>query len=96
MGAVYPLALFLATCVGVLFNFKTTGTLVFKVQGYQPLAKFIGSYLFTYFINLALVGLINRRLNNPYLSGFLAIFPTAAISFVLSKYIVFRNQCEIN
>ena len=46
------IALFFAYVVGVLWNFKTTGVLVFKNNNNKLIFKFIFAYVITYFINL--------------------------------------------
>src|ERR1700681_3661511 len=55
LGLHYYLAFFLATCVGILFNFKTFGTLVFNNSEKKLLVKFIAVYLVVYLINIAIL-----------------------------------------
>ncbi|MCX7153277.1 MAG: GtrA family protein, partial [Proteobacteria bacterium] len=57
-GVHRALALFLATCAGVLFNFYSTGRLVFGNRELSRLPKFIATYGAVYLINLALMELL--------------------------------------
>ena len=52
-------ALLLAYMVGVLWNFKTTGVLVFKNNNNKLIFKFISAYVITYFINLLGLNFVN-------------------------------------
>ena len=53
------IALFFAYIVGVLWNFKTTGVLVFKNNNNKLIFKFIFAYVLTYFINLFGLNFVN-------------------------------------
>ena len=53
------IALFFAYIVGVLWNFKTTGVLVFKNNNNKLIFKFIFAYVITYFINLFGLNFVN-------------------------------------
>lgn len=95
-GLHYALAVALATCLGVLFNFMTTGKIVFKNFNNHLIIKFVGVYTFLYFINVWFIKLMQTLSTNYYLTGFVAIFPLAVISFILNKYFVFRERHETN
>lgn len=92
----YQLAVLFATIIGVLFNFKSIGKLVFRHNGNQFFLKFLSVYTFLYFLNIELIRLIQLYVNNLYVDGFLAVIPLAIISFILNKCFVFRNVYEIN
>lgn len=53
------IALFFAYIFGVLWNFKTTGVLVFKNNNNKLIFKFILAYVITYFINLFGLNCVN-------------------------------------
>lgn len=53
------IALFFAYIFGVLWNFKTTGVLVFKNNNNKLIFKFILAYVITYFINLFGLNLVH-------------------------------------
>ena len=46
----YRIALLIATVCGVLFNFKTIGTLVFKKKSNRLITRFVIVYLLTYLL----------------------------------------------
>ncbi len=79
--------------IGIIFNFQTTGRIVFKNKDNTLIVKFFLSYLTTYFINkISLETLVNTFGVDKYLSQALLVFPIALISFMLLKNFVFRNS----
>jgi putative flippase GtrA len=91
LGLSYVYALGLATVIGVLFNFQTIGRLVFNSKDNALLLKFILVYVIVFGINLVLVDCGMRLGLGAYLAGAVAILPSAAISFILNKYLVFKR-----
>lgn len=87
----YSIAFFLATCLGVLFNFQTTGKIVFNNSNKKLLLKFIVVYLFLYIFNIVLIKFTYLFLKNYYWAGMVALIPSAVLSFFLNKYVVFRK-----
>lgn len=96
MGMTYPLALFFATVVGVLFNFKTMGRLVFNNTNNNLFFKFALVYCFMYLFQIVIIGLMESQSANPYYAGLVTMILAAIITFVLNKLIVFRKNYEIN
>jgi putative flippase GtrA len=92
VGLHYTIAAFFSTCLGVLFNFKTTGGIVFKNKNNLLLFKFIGVYAFLYCCNITLIRFLHLFSDNLYLDGFIAIIPLAMLAFILNKFIVFRQS----
>lgn len=91
LGLPYPLALLLGTILGVLFNFKTTGTLVFANQDHRRLVRFVAVYALLYVLNLlGLKVLIGAGLS-VYLASALLILPMALVSYHLNASFVFRE-----
>lgn len=89
LGMNYALSLLLATCLGILFNFKITGKFVFNNQNNSLLFKFIMAYIFSYGLNIVAIYLLEPLLNNLYLSGFIALILSVILTFILNKYFVF-------
>jgi putative flippase GtrA len=81
----------MATILGVLFNFKTTGRLVFRNRDNRLLAKFIGVYAIIYAINTASLGVFNLFKADMYVAGAVMLLPMAAVAFVLNKNFVFKG-----
>ncbi|MBA2652444.1 MAG: GtrA family protein [Tatlockia sp.] len=90
LGLSYPLALLYATIIGVCFNFKTTGKIVFKNTNNLLFFKFISVYICIYFFNTTLVGFLKSSFD-LYTAGFIALFPSAILGFILNKNLVFKG-----
>lgn len=87
----YAVAALLSTIFGVLFNFKTTGTLVFESKDNRLIFKFVGVYAIIYAINTASLKVFNFYRVDMYLAGALMILPMAMVAFVLNKRLVFKG-----
>lgn len=88
----YALASILATIISVLFNFKTTGTLVFKNHDNRLIFKFVSVYCFTTI--LSIIGLKIAKIFgvNLYFAGLILTGIMAIITFILQKKYVFRKE----
>lgn len=87
----YTMAALLSTILGILFNFKTTGRLVFGNKDNMLIFKFFGVYTITYLINIAALRVFKLYKFDMYLAGFLLLPPTAVIAFTLNKKFVFKG-----
>lgn len=92
LGVPYPLAVFLSTSMGVLFNFKTYGTLVFGSRDNRLLWRFIAVYALIYVLNLIPLAWAKRNGVSLIVAGAIVALPMAAISFVLNRRFVFRTE----
>ncbi|MBO4263564.1 MAG: GtrA family protein [Bacteroidales bacterium] len=95
LGLSYVWATLIAYILGVLFNFLTTGTLVFENRDNRLLLRFVCCYVATYCLNIA----ANRGLQhvfdgNTYFSGTGATVVAALASFFLLKTFVYRNSFQ--
>ena len=88
----YSTALFLSTVAGILFNFKTTGTIVFKNNDNRLIFRFFAAYGIIYGINLLGLKLFKIINFNMYGAGFILLFPMAVVSFILMKKFVFITR----
>ena len=89
-GLVPNLALFFQYILGVLWNFKTTGIIVFKNHSNRLIFKFVASYIFTFIINSVMLKILLNYLNE-YLAQAILIPPVAILSFVIFKFWVFKK-----
>lgn len=96
IGLSYAMAVLLSTSLGVLFNYKTTGKLVFGNTSNKFFLKFLSSYGIVYCLNIALIKIMSVFTDNLYLAGLASLLPAAMLAFVLNKYVVFRERYEIN
>lgn len=89
----YSLAVFLSTVLGVLFNFKTIGKLVFDSHDNSLIFRFIAVYVLLYFINISCLWFFKiSGFENMYINGFVLLIPLALISFVLNRKYVFKGE----
>lgn len=88
----YAMAVLLSTILGVLFNFKTTGNLVFENSNNRLIFKFVAVYAIIYFINVASLKVFKLYKIDMYTAGALLLLPMALVAFALNKKLVFRNQ----
>ena len=92
IGLYYPLAVLFSTILGVLFNFKTIGNLVFGSSDNRLIFKFVLVYVITYLLYIFFLWLFKRLgFENMYINGFVLVVPLAIISFILNKFFVFRR-----
>ncbi|WP_081890143.1 GtrA family protein [Paenibacillus tyrfis] len=88
-GVHYTFASLFSTILGILFNFKTTGTLVFNNKKNSLFVKFIIVYGVIYLVNVSLLKLLSLYIANVYISGAIILLPLAILSYVLNKKFVF-------
>jgi putative flippase GtrA len=84
-------ALLLTYVVGVLFNYVTTGRLVFTgARG--SLVRFIAAYCVIYLFNVGLFKAVEALGAGPLLAQALCLPVVAVFSFLLFKFQVFRHR----
>lgn len=92
VGCNYIWAPFFSTVLGILFNFKTIGVIVFQSHNNRLIGKFFGVYAIVYICNvLGLKCLAVCGVENMYLSGAVLVVPLALLSFILNKKWVFKK-----
>lgn len=91
-GVHFSIAALFSTILGVLFNFKTIGMLVFNNSNNYLIFKFIGVYCVIYFINIFFLNIFNNFRFNMFIAGAIMILPMALLSFILNKYLVFKGK----
>lgn len=91
LGLHYVLAALLGQICGVLFNFKTTGTLVFKNKDNRLIFRFFGVYLITYLLTIGLLKIFNMFGVSSLVGGAIIVLPMAVVSFLLMRKFVFKT-----
>lgn len=91
-GVHYAIALFMATIVGVIFNFKTTGNLVFNSKNNRLVFYFAAVYTIVYVINVASLRVLSFMGVDMYYGGAALIFPMAVLAYILNKRFVFNHD----
>ena len=95
IGLKANIALFFQYILGVLWNFKTTGCIVFKNNNNLLIFKFIGSYIVTFTINSFLLYILVQIIKlNDYLAQAVLVLPIAVISFLIFKFWVFNEKAK--
>jgi putative flippase GtrA len=91
VGLIPEIALLVATVLGIIFNFFTTGRLVFKNNDNRLFFRFVAVYAIIYICNaVALRILINSNVD-PLLAQ-AALVPLSVIAtFVIMRAFVFRE-----
>jgi putative flippase GtrA len=92
----YAIASFLATILGILFNFFTTGKIVFNNNDPKLLFRFFGVYGIIYLFNLLGLKIFNDYQVNLLIAGAILVFPSAILSYFLNKVLVFRVKKQQN
>jgi putative flippase GtrA len=91
-GMQHALALLLATCIGVLFNYFSTGRIVFGNRGAGRLTRFILCYALVYLCNLGLMELGVALGANIYAAGAISTAVATVVAFVLNRQFVFPDK----
>lgn len=93
IGLHYTLAALFGQILGILFNFKTYGGLVFKNNRLDLLPRFILVYVLTYFCNIGSMKLLKMAFGfNDYVAGAVMCIPIGLLGFVLNKIFVFERK----
>ena len=94
-GCHYTLATLVSNVLGVLFNFKTTGCIVFKNNENEKIFKFVFVYVFMYFLTIIELKMFSIfGFENMYLNYAIIVLPNAFITFSLMKKFVFMTKHE--
>lgn len=88
----YTLAAAISTVLGVLFNFLTTGRLVFRRLRVASLPRFVGVYALLYLMNVVGISLLEQAGASNLLGGFLMLVPTAVLGYLLNARFVFGGE----
>jgi len=88
----YSIAILLSTIAGILFNFKTYGSLVFNSRENNLIVRFISIYMIAYLFNIAGLALFEFFKINNYIAGIILVVPIGLLSFSLNKRFVFVNS----
>jgi putative flippase GtrA len=86
----YSIASLGSTILGVIFNFFTTGRIVFKNSNIKLVFRFVGVYGISYIVNLLFLSIFNHFQVNMVLAGAILLLPIALLSYFLNKKLVFK------
>lgn len=95
IGLHYSLATLISTILGIIFNFFTTGRIVFRNMDNRRIIRFILVYILTYLVNvLFLKGLVDGLSMDKLLAGALVTLPVALLSYYLNSIWTFRDSAS--
>ena len=85
----YSIAALLSTVCGILFNFRTTGRLVFGSRDNSLLLRFFGVYGVTYVLGVLCLRVSTAYQWNVLMVAALLMPPMAVLSYTLNRVFVF-------
>jgi len=90
----YLAALFMSTIMGVVFNYFSTGKLVFKSSGGRIIfAKFIAAYSMVYCINAVMLDVLVKHYQfDPYIGQALCVPLSVVMSWLLMNHWVYKKD----
>lgn len=88
----YSLAVVLSTVMGILFNFKTTGKIVFYNNDNRLIVKFFMVYAVVCTLNIIFIKIFKNYAVSEYVAGFVLLVPMALIAYALNKTFVFKGS----
>jgi len=91
----YAVASFLATVMGILFNFHTVSRFVFSSGDRTLIFKFVGVYACTYVVGTAGIKVLSVLGLGYYLGGAVLLLPMAVMSFFLNRTYVFKRPTTL-
>jgi putative flippase GtrA len=90
----YSVSLFIALILGIIFNFFTTGRIVFKNSSNHLIFQFFIVYGITYLINLGALRVFEYFNFNMFWAQLIMTLPIAFLGYYLNKKFVFRITKE--
>jgi len=91
LGINFTIAAFVSTFIGTIFNFFTTGRLVFNSKNNTLFYKFVFVTIFLYLISIAGISFIHNFDISYEIAGAIIIIPRAILSYILNKNVVFKK-----
>jgi putative flippase GtrA len=86
-----------STLAGIIFNFFTYGSVVFRQLSYTRLPRFVLAYLFILSVNAWLIEYISRTYETgKILAGAYVVIPMAIVSYLILNNFVFRKTRGLN
>lgn len=85
----HQLAITLATMCGVVFNFHSTGRLVFRSRRLSALLPFVAGYAAVWLVNMLLLNELTALAISPLAGQTLALPLIVLLSFTINRYLVF-------
>ena len=94
-GVDYPVANLVAIALGMVFSFKTQGSLVFANPDNRRIFRFVFAWTLIYAVNVFVIARFIALGFDAYVSGALAIPVATVLSYFAQKFFVFRRRRSI-
>jgi putative flippase GtrA len=91
LGLPRELAVFLGLLCGILFNFKTYGTFVFRNRNNRLIFRFFAVYMSTYLLTIGLLKLFDLYGIGSLVAMAIIVLPVNILTFLLQRRFVFRT-----
>jgi putative flippase GtrA len=88
----HTLSIVVATAVGVIFNFFTTGRIVFGNRNGWAILPFVLGYAIALLVNVACLDFLVSVGVNAYAAQAACLPVVVAISYLINAYLVFRER----
>jgi putative flippase GtrA len=85
------LAPLISQICGILFNFKTTGTIVFRNRNNRLIFRFFAVYSITYLLNYGLLRLFESFGVGRLVGGAILVLPLALLAYLVNRRYVFNT-----
>lgn len=92
IGASTWFALCVSTASGVIFNFCTTGSVVFQQLSWRCVPKFVCAYAGIFFLNLGALRALSPILDGRIVAEATLLMPMACLSFFTLRTFVFDGK----
>jgi len=89
VGLHYTIATFFASILGILFNFKTYGRLVFHSTNNALVFRFFGSYGITYCLNVGCLRVFELLHVPMLIAGATLVLPIGIVSYLIQRKLVY-------
>ncbi len=90
-GLHYAITVLMSTCIGVVFNFFSTGRLVFRTKDDRLFFRFGLVYAAIYAINVGMIRLLKIWIEPVLAIQAILAFPLATLSYTLNRLLVFKG-----
>lgn len=84
--------LLISNFIGMIFNFFTTGGLVFFDVSILRMPRFITCYISIYLIYLSLINWLEPIFESRITAMALIVLPVTVLSYLILKFFVFRHK----
>ena len=91
-GIHYPIAAAIGTVLGILFNFQTTGRLVFQSHRFSLIFRFFGVYGVSYVVGVLLLRWADHHGISILLAAAVLAVPMGFFSYTLQRLLVFGGR----